>query len=441
MKKLFIIFTVIICLFSSSVFIQAQDIDQVSGSEPIVVPENIQSLLHQINTAEDNQDWDAYNQLRSQIISEWQQINPEVANLYTNVNDGTPDLTPDGMPSTHPRTNISEPTESVLFEPPSQSNNALWGDDVMITSGNAYDISMDISRDDDIYIAVVGRLDGSSTLDSVYIYKSTNGGVTWIQWSSIFATTQTFDKVELMCFDGFPGSTGDSYILLFFLFDNGWLRVGRTLTSTPSFSYFTLSGGSGGGFTTDFAVDRNYPPSDYRAICLYDSATVIKSIRSEPTSNGTVWQDAVSLGLVGRGDLDLCYGFNGATYASFNGFNSGNLYAFENLNSGDPASWGSSTTLVSGATDTTRHVEIIASRETAPNNIVAALFEKQSGSTYDIYQVMRLSGGTWGTMAVWVSTLEDKWPALYSRKVNGNQVFPGVFEQSENGNAVPRTIR
>ncbi len=42
---------------------------------------------------------------------------------------------------------------------------------------------------------------------------------------------------------------------------------------------------------------------------------------------------------------------------------------------------------------------------------------------------------------VGLRSLEDKWPALYSRKVNGNQVFPGVFEQSENGNAVPRTIR
>ena len=308
----------------------------------------------------------------------------------------------------------------------------LWGDDLMITSGRAYDISMDISRDDDIYVAVLGRLDASSTeRDSVYIYKSTDGGVTWINWSSIFigSSTPKFEKIELMCFDGYPGSTGDSYLLLFYLLDDGWLRVGRTLTSTPGWSYTTISGSLGAGFTTDFAVDRNYPASNYRAICLYDSANVIKSIRSEPTSYGTVWQDAVSLGLVGR-DIDLCYGFSGATYASFNGFNSGNFYVFENLNSGDPASWGTSTTLVPGATDTTRHVEIIASRETAPNNIVAVLFEKQSGSTFDIFQVMRLIGGTWGTMAGWVTVLEDKWPALYSRKVNGNQVFPGVFEQS-----------
>ncbi|MCW8803691.1 MAG: hypothetical protein OQK57_04765, partial [Ignavibacteriaceae bacterium] len=367
MKQFLITLTLLFC-FGTAIMVQAQSNDMVAGQEPIVIPENIQSLLQQITNAENNENWEEYSKLREEIIQAWQQVNPEVARLYRNVNDATPDLTPDGMPATHPRTNTSEPTESILFETPMGSN-VLWGDDVMITSGKAYDISMDISRDDDIYVAVVGRLDGSSTQDSVYIYKSTNGGVTWAQWSSIFATTRTFDKVELMCFDGYPGSSGDSYILLFFLFDNGWLRVGKTLTSTASFSYTTLTGGASGGFTTDFAVDRNYPASSYRAICLYDSANVIKSIRSEPTSYGTVWQDAVSLGILGK-DLDLCYGFSGSTYASFNGFNSGNLYAFENLNSGDPASWGSSTTLVSGATDTTRRVEIIASRETAPNNIV-----------------------------------------------------------------------
>ncbi len=44
MKSFVMIFTLIICLFSSSIFIQAQNADQVSGSEPIVVPENIRSL-------------------------------------------------------------------------------------------------------------------------------------------------------------------------------------------------------------------------------------------------------------------------------------------------------------------------------------------------------------------------------------------------------------
>ncbi len=36
--------------------------------------------------------------LREEIIQAWQQVNPEVAKLYSNSNSGKPDLTADGMP-------------------------------------------------------------------------------------------------------------------------------------------------------------------------------------------------------------------------------------------------------------------------------------------------------------------------------------------------------
>ncbi len=439
MKQIIIVFT-FFSFFASAQLIQAQSSDMVAGHKTTVVPESIQSLLHQIQLAENNEDWNSYYQLRNQLIQAWQQVNPEVAKLYRTVSDGTPDITADGAPVGTHRNDNGETFQNLLEEPLIQEN-PLWGDDKIIFNGRATDISMDIARNGDIYIAVVGRYDGAATRDSVYIFKSVDGGENWTEWSrDVFASVNSFKQVELMLLDGFPGSSGDSYLLLFYLFDSGWLRVGRTDISSPSFSYYTMVGASGGGPVTQFAVDRNYPSSNYRAICLYDSSNVIKSIRSEPSSNGTVWQDAVSLGLVGR-DLDLCYGVSGATYATFNGLNSGNLYVFENTNTADPSSWGTSTTLATGSTDTTRHGQVIASRDAAPNNIVAVLFEKQSGTTFDIYQVMRPSGGAWGTMAVWVSTLEAKWPALYSRKVNGNKVFPGVFEQSENANFPPRTIR
>ena len=439
--KQFIIVLTFFSFFGVSLIVQAQNNDMVMGHEPILVPENIQSLLHQIRIAEDNEDWTSYYQLREQLIQAWQQVNPEVAKLYRTVSDGIPDATADGSQVGTQRIDDGEAFQNLLEESRLQ-HNPLWGDDKMIFDGYASDISMDIARNGDIYVAVVGSYAGSTARDSVYIFKSTDGGLNWTEWSrDVYVTSPfSFKQVELMLFDGFPGSSGDSYILLFYLFDNGWLRVGRTDISAPSWSYYTMVGEFGGGPVTQFAVDRNYPSSDYRAICLYDSSNVIKSIRSEPSSNGTVWQDAVSLGLVGR-DLDLCYGFSGATYAVFNGFNSGNLYAFENLNAGDPASWGSSTTLVTGATDTTRRAQVIASRETAPNNIVSVIFERQTGSSFDLHQVLRPSGGSWGSMENWVVPEENKWPALYSRKENGNQTFRSVFERSGIGNNPPRSIR
>ena len=70
------------------------------------------------------------------------------------------------------------------------------------------------------------------------------------------------------------------------------------------------------------------------------------------------------------------------------------------------------------------------------------MFELKSGNTYDLYSITKASGGsTWGSMVTWVTTSEDKWASLYSRKTGDNTVFEAVFEKSGTGNAVPRTIR
>jgi len=429
MKKLFMIFTVFICLFSSSIFIQAQNNDQVSGSDPIVVPENIRSLVEQITNAENNENWEEYATLREEIIQAWQKVNPEVAKLYSNSNSGKPDLTADGMPISSDRlfNNILLEDD---YEIPMESPD--WGEDVMITNGKAYDISMDVNRNGDIFVAVDGRKDGTAIKDTVYVYKSTDGGLTWSEWSFISASTRTFNQVELICFDH-PSGT-EEYILLFFRFDNGWVRVGRSDMSTPGWTYHTIVSEG----VLDFAVDRNYSSTNYRAICIYDSSNIIYSTRSEPTSYGTIWQDKHSLGLLGR-DLDFAYGWNGAVYTTFNGNNSGNLYVIENTNYADPTSWGSTYTVTQGSVDTTRHAEIIASREDDPNNKVIVVFEKRAGSTYDLYDATR-DNNVWTAYNSWVLPDENKWPSM-SIEYSATQNFRAAFEQSGLGNTTPRRIK
>jgi len=434
MKKLVIVITLIICFFNSSIFIQAQNDDRVSGSEPIVVPENIQSLIEQITNAENNENWVEYATLREELIQAWQNVNPEVAKLYSNTNSGIPDLTADGMPAGSDRlfnSTIPEKDYEIPMESPE------WGGDVMITSGRAYDISMDVNRNGEIYIAVDGRKDGTSTKDTVYIYKSTDGGLTWSEWSFIWASTRTFDQVELICFDH-PSGT-EEYILLFFRFDNGWMRVGRSDMSTPGWTYHTIVSEG----VIDFAVDRNYSGSNYRAICVYDSSNRIKSVRSEPTSYGTVWQDKYDFGgIVGR-DVDFAYGWNGAVYTTFNGFNTGNLYVYENTNYADPTSWGPQYIVANGAVDTTRHAEIIASREDDPNNKVIVVFEKKSSptvNTYDLFDATR-DNNVWTPYNTWVNPTENKYPSLSVEYGANSQNFRGAFVQSPELNGFPRIIK
>lgn len=301
----------------------------------------------------------------------------------------------------------------------------------------ADDISMDISRDGEIYVAVLVRQFGVGQ-DSVFIYKSSDDGMTWSQWGFVYASTLEFEQVELMAFDGYPGSSGPSYLLLFFRFQNGWFRVGRTQTASPSWTFQTIVDSN----VVDFAMDRNYPGDNYRAIVLYDSSNVIKSVRSDPASLGTVWQDKVSLAVVGK-DIDLCYGYNGAVYTTFNGYNTGNLYAQQNLFYGDPASWESRITLESGSTDTTMHAEVIATRESASSNQVFIAYAHKRDSTYDLKYFKKSGSASWTGPSLWVynNNLDFYFPSFYISKINGNQNIRGVFTRTNLNLAFPRHIR
>jgi len=433
MKSFLMILT--LCFFGATFFIQAQNSDQISGSAPIVAPENIQLLVEQITVAENNGNWEEYARLREEIIQSWQKVNPEVAKLYSNSNSGVADLTADGSPVGNNNLFNDKPANEE-YEQPLETE--FWGEDVMITNGRSFDISMDINRNGDIYIAVNGRKDGSSPKDSVYVYKSTDGGATWTEWGFIWliAGTLLFEQIELMCFDHPSGS--EAYILLFYRFDNGRVRVGRRDMNTPgAWSYYTIVSEG----VLDFAVDRNYSISNYRAFCIYDSSNYIYSTRSEPSSYGTVWQDKVNIdGFVGK-DLDFAYGWNGAVYTTFNGFNTGNLYAIENTNYADPTSWLPYYTIAQGSVDTTRHAEIIASREDDPNNKVIVVFEKQVGSSFDLYDATR-DLNVWTPYNTWVIPNENKYPSMsVEYSVSPAQDFKAAFVQSPEGNNPPRIIK
>ncbi|MBT8380015.1 MAG: T9SS type A sorting domain-containing protein, partial [Ignavibacteria bacterium] len=233
----------------------------------------------------------------------------------------------------------------------------------------------------------------------------------------------------------------EAYILLFFRFNDGWVRVGRRDMNTPtSWSYYTIVEEN----VLDFAVDRNYSFSNYRAICVYDSSNRIYSTRSEPTSYGTVWQDKVHInGLVGR-DLDFAYGWNGAVYTTFNGNSTGNLYVIENTNYADPTGWGSQYIVAQGNADTTRHAEIIASRENYPNNKVIVVFEKKTSptiNTYDLYDATR-ENNVWTAYNTWVIPDENKYPSMSVEFSNSiPQDFRAAFVQSPELNLFPREIK
>ena len=427
MKKLFMIFTVIICFFNSSIFIHAQFDDQISASEPLVLPESINTLLHQIKIAEDNEDWEAYNLLRDQIINNLRNLDPDLSKLYNTVNTNTQfNISRDDDGNTNLDSNGNE--SEIDNRENTSSFIPDWGDDVVFYENRVLkDFSMDVSFDDEIYVSIATN-NGGSVNDSLFIYKSDDDGLTWSLWATRF-TTGDYDKTEIMCFDG----SGEDYVLLFYTFTSGSINqrfnVARYLMSDPSsLSVNTISSGD----IVDFAADRNWPASNYRAMVLYDSLSHIKSIRSEPSSYGTVWQDKYVIGQVGE-DIDLCYGYLGSVYITYNGFSSGNLYVRENLNYCDPASWSTFEIIEPGATTTTMHSEVIASRENQPDINVQIIYTKLFGSTVDLRRANKDGAGSWTADIPFITNAgwDIKYPSLYCSKINLYTVFQNSYSMSQ----------
>ena len=412
-----------ICFFGATFFIQAQNSDQISGSEPIVVPEHIQSIVEQITEAETAENWGEYYRLRNELIQAWQEVNPEVAAIYKRTT------------TTESGNFNSDAPQAVKDFQSSLNIESLWGEDIMVHSGICNDISLVSARGDTLYLGVLDRNFGS-TNDTVYIYRSADAGDTWSLFSKLFYPAET-DQIELL---DFWGGSGPSYLLLFSKYISSG-RVWLTRFSTSgAFETFIAVNDS----CRDFAVDRNYPTQNYRAIVLYDSSGVIRSIRSEPSSYGSVWQDSHVLGLFGV-DVDFAYGLNGSVFTTFNGGNSGNLYVWPNYNYADPSGWmsGGQITLVQGAVDTTKQAEVIASRQDTSAQTVCVVFTHDMFNTEDLRWSRKTGGAGWSTHSGWVvnSTLDFKHSNLYCAKTANNDNFQGVFARSELGNLSPRQIR
>lgn len=409
-------------LFGASIIVKAQISDNVAGHEPIVVPENIQSLLQQITEAENNEDWDSYYQLREQIIQSWQQVNPEVASIYKRKieNDAI---------------NYNGAPQAVNRSYGKLNNDSFWGNDLMVHAGDCEDISLVSANGDTLYLGVLQRNYGTSN-DTVYIYRSANGGNNWTLFSQLNYPSETA-QIELLDFY-WPGSP--TYLLLFSRYTpSGRIWVTR-FSPSGSFENFIAVSDS----VRDFAVDRNYPASNYRAIMLFDSSGVIHSIRSEPSSYGSVWQDNTSLNTFGV-DIDMAYGYTGSVYATFNGKNTGNLYVWPNYNFADPTGWllSSRVTIEQGSTDTTKQAEVIASRQDTASQTVVAVYTHITNGTENLRWASKTGGSGWSTQMSWVtnSVFDFKHTNLYCRKLNGNDIFQGVFVRSELNNFSPRQIR
>lgn len=417
MKKILYLFIIMLMGIVPYNYTIAQ-VDQIEGQTiQYQVPEHIQSLQQQIKLAEDNEDWDLYYSLRPKLITAWNDAKPEIANLYRNTNNAEQD-------------NIN--TEAPKFTTPysSQIQSPLWGNDIIVHSGSVLDMSLVVSRNDTLYLGV---LESSGT--AVNIYASGNGGSTWSLFRSGFSVQAS--KIELMDFDGFHGSSGPSYLLLFTLYNDGTLWCTRFETGSSNFrnSKVVNSG------CTDFSIDRTYSAANYRCFVLYDSTGTQFHKRSDPASYATIWQDPREIS--NCKDPDIAYGLNGSLYLTYVGRSSGNLYQFNNYNYGDPASFINQRTVETGSTDTTFTPEIIATRQDTSQQTVIMVYTVLNNGRNDLRTSVKTGGAGWSTPSNWSSFggTDNKLVNLFIKKQNPYNVVQASFTRTGQGNVLPRAIR
>lgn len=396
----------------------AQGDKPIGQNFQIDVPEHIQSLQQQIKLAEDNEDWDLYYSLRPQLIAAWNEVKPEIAKMYRNTNN--PDID-----------NISADAPQFIAPSSSQMENPLWGTDLIVHNGSVLDMSLVVSRNDTLYLGV---LESSGT--AVNIYASGDGGSTWSSFRTSFPVSAS-NKIELMDFDGYPGSAGPSYLLLFTLYDSGTLWCTRFETGSSSFtnSRVVESG------CTDFAIDRNFPSSNYRCFVLFDSTGTQFHKRSDPASYASIWQDPYEI--FSCEDPDLAYGISGALYLTYIGRNSGNLYQINNYNFGDPSSFVGQRTVETGTTDTTFTPEIIATRQDTSQQTVIMVYTLLNNGRNDLRTSVKTGGSGWSTPSNWSSFggTDNKLVNLFIKKQNPYDVIQASFTRTGQGNTLPRAIR
>ncbi len=311
---------------------------------------------------------------RLAIKTEWQSIDPDIAALYKPVENGG------ALPETEENVGINGVSIPAVIrerEPISQAR--AWDDDRLIRNFWVDGVDMEVTGSGDIYISTyINYINTGSTRDSIAIYRSLDGGASFDQWVRV-AATASIEKLQLISFDG----VGTEYLVAYLLTDSETFQAWRWDTSTAAFQAEVVATG-----VSDFGVDRNYPSgtSTQRAFATYQkmtSCTNVHSARSTAGSYGFGWVDEVTTSSTCGQQVEFAYGRDGATYTTYTGASSGNLYGNVNNNYNDPASWGTRETIVTGASRESVNPRIVAARKPLASDEVLVITSSRNAGTAD----------------------------------------------------------
>lgn len=355
---------------------------------PAKTPE-LEALYRQAHVLENQGTAAEINANRLAIKNAWQQVAPEVAALYKPLPPVTETLV-------WSRNEITQ-EESQAARPMAPT----WGTDLLVRSGFIDYLDMDVTSSGDIYLVAVENYSGSSGVDSdIYIYRSQDDGESFTLWDSLHITDSFFSKIQVISFDG----TGDDYLLVYSLFENGTFQALRWNMADATFAFEGVASGD----ITDFSVDRNFPldTSGSRVFATYvrdegGPAPQMFAARSMAGSYGFDWVDEFDFGWY-TSQTSFAYGLNGGCYTAFVGGVDPVFYATMNPNYNDPASWVSPYEELtdSGVTEVLNPTIRATRKEVASDEVIILVGARPAGSSdhYEAKAFRRENGAPYASI-------------------------------------------
>jgi len=370
-----------------------------SGSQ-LLIPERtpeLNALYSQAKKLETSGTASEINANRLAIKNSWQKVDANVAALYKPV-----------ATASVPKVGEGNYENSIAPED--------WDTDKLLREGYIDWVDMDVTEDGDIYIAALEVESGDGDDTSLYVYRSTDGGNSFVLWKSLNIYDVTARKMQVVSMDG----VGDNYLLVYMNTDISLFGM-RINMATGDFE----TGGIAND-VTDFSLDRDWPGDTdaTRVYAIYTkegASPKIYSARSTAGSYGFDWVDEAAVPGTNLGQIAFAYGRLGACYTTYVGLSSGNLYARPNLDYNDPGSWGGTAEYVTDGTI----IEVInptirATRKSpSSDNVIIFTSSRDAGTSahYDATGYKRENGGAYtqftsysaGGGGAWSIVKPDSW--------------------------------
>ncbi len=290
-----------------------------------------------------------------------------------------------------------------------------WGDDVLVGEPG-YENSGRISVDNDnetgdIYVCMLNR--DAGTADTAHIWRSTNGGATWLDFPIIIGNSGSvgdLNDAQILCGHG-PGDTTWLYIVS--AASTAGLRIRRTTPDGSTFRWVDIDTATN---VVRVAIDRNIENPEH-LFCFWElSNGTIRRMSS--TDAGATWANSGTV-TTGRRGISCAAGGDGYVYVAYMDGTDSTYYRVGRYtnNLGGTSAF---INLDSAADRRFREVAIAADR-TAPGNsqVAIALSTYEIGSTNVIgpRYAWTLNGGTSWSSSYWPVTNQarETWDARMPR--------------------------